>query len=141
MSIDLLLSRLNKVRRTSHNSWIACCPAHEDRKPSFTIRDAGDGRILLHCFGGCATENILAAVGMTWEDVMPEKPIAHRVEPEKVKVYATDALRAIQNEARIVAVAAFDLKAGRALGKPEHDRLMLAVERINTAVELANVQS
>jgi hypothetical protein len=33
------------------------------------------------------------------------------------------------------------LKAGRALGKPEHDRLMLAVERINTAVELANVQS
>lgn len=136
MSIDTLLSRLTKVKRSSGNSWVACCPAHEDRTPSLTIRDAGDGRILIHCFSGCNTEDVLGAVGMQWEDVMPPKAIDHHVKP--VKLYATDALKAIQFEARLVAVAAFDLSKGKALDSESLERLKLSVERINSALELTN---
>ena len=28
--------------------WTALCPAHDDRAPSLSIRDAEDGRILVH---------------------------------------------------------------------------------------------
>lgn len=136
MSLDVLLSRLNKVKRSSSNSWVACCPAHEDRTPSLTIRDAGDGRILIHCFGGCATEDVLGAVGMTWEDVMPPKAIDHHVKP--VKLYATDALKAIQFEARMVAAAGYSMARGEKLDEESMKRLTVAVERINEAMELTH---
>lgn len=136
MSIETLLSRLTKVKRSSSNSWVACCPAHEDRTPSLTIRDAGDGRILIHCFSGCETESVLGAVGMDWEDVMPPKVIDHHVKP--VKLYASDALKAIQYEARLVAVAAYDMAKGNKLDDESMKRLVVAVERINEAMELTN---
>lgn len=36
------------------------CPAHEDRRPSLSIRP-GRTRLLLHCFAGCAPKDILRA--------------------------------------------------------------------------------
>lgn len=136
--IDNLLSRLQKVKRTANNSWLACCPAHDDKTPSLTVSDR-DGRILIHCFAGCSTEDVIGAIGMDWEDIMPEKPIAHHVKPERTKVYATDALKAIQHEARIVCIAAFQLKHGNHLNAEDLSRLSIAMDRINTALELANV--
>ena len=29
--------------------WMARCPAHDDRDPSFSLRDGNGGKILLHC--------------------------------------------------------------------------------------------
>jgi putative DNA primase/helicase len=40
--------------RPSGRGWVARCPAHVDRTPSLSIREADDGRLLLHCFAGCA---------------------------------------------------------------------------------------
>ena len=31
----------------------ACCPAHEDRHPSLSLRDGRDGRLLAYCHAGC----------------------------------------------------------------------------------------
>lgn len=135
MSLELFLSRLQKVKRNG-NSWMACCPAHDDKTPSMTVRDA-DGRILIHCFAGCDTRSILNAVGMDWEDVMPE--MVKPSKPERVKVYPSDALKAIQFETRIVAIAAYDMAKGKTLDKASCDRLMVAVDRINAAGEMANV--
>ena len=50
------------------------CPAHEDRSPSLSITELGDGRILLYCFAGCETEEILRAVGWEWGHVMGGDP-------------------------------------------------------------------
>ena len=49
--------------------WIACCPAHDDRSPSLSIRAGRDGRILLRCWAGCETAAVLAAAGLAWRDV------------------------------------------------------------------------
>jgi DNA primase len=40
---------------------MACCPAHDDRNPSLSIREA-DGKILLHCHAGCSQGDVIAAL-------------------------------------------------------------------------------
>ena len=37
------------------------CPAHDDRRPSLSVR-VGASRLLLHCFAGCAASDILRAL-------------------------------------------------------------------------------
>lgn len=138
MSIETILSRVQKVRKSSSNSWMACCPAHEDKNPSLSIRDLGDGRILLNCLAGCETLDVLGAVGMEWSDVMPEK-VAHHVPPVKQRIYPSDALRVIQFEARIVMMAAYTMRKGEQLAGDDLARLELAMERINAATEASNV--
>lgn len=40
---------------------MACCPAHDDKAPSLSIRD-GHSALLLHCHAGCACRDIVAAI-------------------------------------------------------------------------------
>jgi archaellum biogenesis ATPase FlaH len=50
------------------------CPAHPDTNPSLDIM-AGDTGIVFICrSAGCAPRDILAAVGLTWADVLPDRP-------------------------------------------------------------------
>lgn len=137
--IDNLISRLRKVKRTGNGQFIACCPAHNDRSPSLSIREVEDGRVLLNCLAGCATEDVLSAVGLDFKDISPEKPIFHKAKPIKPRVYSTDALRIIQQESRIVIFAAYELRKNRPMNDDDLARLELAMERINTATEMANV--
>lgn len=60
MSLEAVLARLQDARR-SGNGWRARCPAHEDRIPSLSINER-DGKILVHCHGGCSQEAVLAAL-------------------------------------------------------------------------------
>jgi putative DNA primase/helicase len=90
-NIDLLLSRLEGVRPAGPHSWMARCPAHDDRNPSLSV-SVKEGRVLVHCFAGCAPEAVLQAVGLTWRDLrdpgpwtwspLPSRPPRSR-EPER----------------------------------------------------------
>jgi putative DNA primase/helicase len=48
--------------RKNGDGWMACCPAHDDREPSLSIRDADNGNILVHCHAGCDQERVIAAL-------------------------------------------------------------------------------
>jgi putative DNA primase/helicase len=41
--------------------WTARCPAHDDRTPSLSIRDAG-GHVLVRCHAGCDQVRVIAAL-------------------------------------------------------------------------------
>ena len=41
---------------------LACCPAHGDNRPSLSLADGRDGRLLLNCKSGCAFEDVLDAL-------------------------------------------------------------------------------
>jgi hypothetical protein len=41
--------------------WLICCPAHNDHKPSCSLRD-GEKRVLLKCFSGCDRDLIVGAL-------------------------------------------------------------------------------
>ena len=76
MTVDEILGRLEKVKRhTSETSgvyWMARCTAHDDHNPSLSISEGADGRILLKCHAGCATESVLAALGLQARDLFAE---------------------------------------------------------------------
>jgi hypothetical protein len=74
MSKPDILTKLSAVTRTS-NGWTARCPAHDDEKPSLSISVREDGRVLIHCFAGCAPEQVVDAIGMSMADLMPTTKI------------------------------------------------------------------
>jgi hypothetical protein len=77
----MFVDQLDKVRSTGKNQWMACCPSHEDLSPSLSIKQLDDGRVLLHCFGGCAVEDVVASVGLRMTDLFPDeyhKPITRK---------------------------------------------------------------
>jgi hypothetical protein len=113
MTAEALVSRLDRVRRTSADRWVARCPAHNDRGPSVAIRELDDGRVLVHCFAGCSAHEIVTAAGLTLSDLFPPRPPdAHGVKRDRRPIPAIDVLRCIAQEALIVAVAAMRLCRG-----------------------------
>lgn len=69
MEISELLHRLTDVSG-SPPQYSAKCPAHDDKKASLSIKEAEDGKILLHCHAHCTLEAICEALGITKRDIM-----------------------------------------------------------------------
>jgi len=62
--------------RKSSDGWIGHCPAHKDKKASLSIGVGNDGAILLKCFAGCETENVVQKLGLSMSDLFPkDRPI------------------------------------------------------------------
>jgi len=56
-----VLERLRGVRQQADGSWMALCPAHNDKEPSLHVSQQGE-KVLLHCFAGCSFEAICDAL-------------------------------------------------------------------------------
>lgn len=67
-----VLAKLEKPRQVGPGRWVARCPAHPDRQPSLSVKEAPDGRVLVYCFAGCPTQAVLAALGLEWCDLFPD---------------------------------------------------------------------
>ena len=60
---------LVKAEPRGRSQWAGCCPAHDDRRASLSIREGRDGRTLLKCFAGCPTSLILSRLGLKFTDL------------------------------------------------------------------------
>jgi CHC2 zinc finger len=138
MSADALISRLDRVKCTKPGNWIACCPAHDDKHPSMTIRELEDGRVLVHCFSGCSVAQILACVELGFDALFPERATDSRAQPQCRLFNAHDVLACLAEEALIVSVASSNLRAGMTLTPGDHERLWLASNRLDEGRRLAN---
>jgi hypothetical protein len=129
MSADALLSRLERSKKTGRDRWLARCPAHEDRRPSLSIRELGDGRTLVHCFGGCDVESVLSAVGLGFSDLFPEGAVDHA--PRVKKPYSVrDVVHALRFELTVAFVLLADVAANRPLDGHARGRAGMAAGRI-----------
>lgn len=133
MSIENLLSRLQKVKSTGRSKWMCACPAHNDKSPSMHIRLEDDGKILINCKAGCGTYEILQSVGLDWADVMPESPTHHRQKPRKQVLYASEALQLIRFEAMIIVASGMAMAKGT-LTTRDLDRVKQSMQTINKVV-------
>ena len=141
MAIDSLLSRVKGLKKTSSATWMCKCPSHQDRLPSLSIRLAEDGRVLVNCFGGCSTDDVLGAVGLEMTDLFDDGPLYHRAKPLKgAKVFPRDVLKLLRTEIMIVAISSFDLRKGKKLSDVDQERLNTAYERITHGLELAEIE-
>lgn len=132
MSTDKLLSHLTRVKRTAPGKWSACCPAHEDRSPSLAVRELDDGRVLVHCFGGCSVESVLGAIGLDMTDLFPERVAAPGTgtAPQRLRLPASQAIEILERETMIVAVVGGDMVRKKDITEPDHRRLIQAVSRV-----------
>jgi len=64
MNLDEVLSRLTDVK-TCGEGWSARCPAHDDERPSLTVKEADNGLILMYCHAECSYEDICRAIGVS----------------------------------------------------------------------------
>jgi len=137
---DVLLARLQHVRKSGPSSWRADCPnGHQRARGSLAITESDDGRILVTCFACHDTPAVLAAIGLELADLYPERikdptPEGRRRAREAFKQSAwAAALRVLEREATVCIVAAGMLRAHLALTNDDDARLATAMERIRDA--------
>ena len=132
---EIFLSRVEGVRQTGPGRWIFRVPTRNDKRPSGSVRELDDGRLLIHDFAGDSVQNILAAIGLDMSDLYPEKLSDGKA--ERRPFGALEALRCVSFEALVVAAAANALAAGKALSEIDRGRIVLAAERLIHAAEVA----
>ena len=140
--LEKFLSRLEKVKGRN-GSWTACCPSHNDKSPSLAVREGEDGRILIHCFGGCDTLSVIQALGMDMSDLFPPKREwsgeTQSVKAMKPAFYASDLLRIISFECLVVSICAYDMSQGKKIDEGDRERLKVAQQRIEEVMRYANI--
>lgn len=137
MNAAALLDRLDRVKPTGPGRWIACCPAHDDKSPSLSIRETEDGRILFHDFAGCDTASVLAALGLSLADLFPDK-LEHQVKPTPSRIPLRDLVALLHHESLIVALAGADMLANKKIEAEDYDRLATAVRRVGEVRDYVN---
>lgn len=120
--LEKVLNRLDKVKSTGRSKWMACCPAHDDKDPSLSITEAGDGKVLLKCWAGCTAAEIVEAIGLGLRDLFPDGDrLPRRTGPSH---------KAVAHEQMIVRVGVAALQRGKQLSEKDRQRLDLARRRL-----------
>ena len=135
MHVADLLARLAGVRETGPGRWIAQCPAHEDRRPSLSVRETDDGTILLHDFGGCDALSVCRALGIEYRDLFADREI-RRVDRRArgvPRLSASERLELIEYEVTVAALLADEIARMRSATDEQARRLALAAGRIGRA--------
>ena len=65
------LARSNRGRKIGRDRWRCECPVHKGR--SLDVALGKSGTVIIKCWGGCSTEDVLAALGLGWKDILRER--------------------------------------------------------------------
>ena len=134
MIADKILPLLDKVKTKADNSWMACCPAHDDKNPSLVITEK-DGVVLLHCFSHqCDVSDIVHAVGLELSDLFPEQIKIEGGRPIKKKGFPAEAiLESLADEFAITEIGLAVLANGGTLNEKAQARMKEASNRFTNA--------
>jgi putative DNA primase/helicase len=102
--------------RKAGATWMARCPAHDDREPSLSIRDGEDGKVLVHCHAGCEQADLIAVLRSRglWEDQGYQRDRFTRRRPERPREGVPDT----DSTKRVDAALAIWNAAGPTQGTP-----------------------
>lgn len=136
-NVHTMLGRLEKVKENGPGRWLACCPAHDDRSPSLAVRETQDGTVLMKCFAGCQTVDVLAAISLDMADLFPQRDNdAYRTSKRPGERWVPrDVLAAVAREAVITLMAAEATHRGDRLSRADLDRLATAAGRLRRAAK------
>lgn len=85
---EAILERFQSLRPVPRkaDTWVALCPAHEDRNPSVSVA-IRNGRLLVYCFAGCSTNAIARALGVPVKAWFPEREKVKRMQRRIIETY------------------------------------------------------
>lgn len=114
---QVILERLDMVRKTGSNKWIARCPSHQDGTPSLSVTEVGE-RVLIHCHAGCGALSILESIGLDWSALYPYGDNYSPLFKNAREQQAIDDM--------VVAIAQARLDKGERLSEPDKQALIKA---------------
>lgn len=130
-----ILGRLDKVRANGEGRWQACCPSHDDRSPSLSIKEDTSGKVLIHCWAGCDSRDVMAAIGLTLADLYPDT--LERGSRDSMPEWKRREYREIlTQEALVIACYKADRQAGRSIVHEDLLRVKKAITRKNKILEV-----
>jgi len=138
MNANTLLSQLAGVKKTGVYRWLALCPAHPDKHPSLAIRKLDDERVLLHCFAGCSVEEVLDAVGLEFDALLPERAIGDHMPRERRPFNSSDVLAALTFEINVASIILDRMVNDKDITAGDWLRFKTAADRIRSAKELVD---
>lgn len=129
--IDRILPGLTKARQRQPGQYSACCPAHDDKGPSLSVRETPEGAVLLHCFAGCTPDEITAALGLDMSDLFPPRETPPNA-PKRVArlLTAGQALELLADESNFIAITAANIGNRVKLTQDDIDRALLSAGRV-----------
>ena len=133
--IDNILQHLDKVKKTG-KGYQARCPAHNDSGPSLSLREGDDERVLLHCFAGCSTASVVAAIGLTMADLFPPSNTPRRTPPAP-GISRRELQTAADHERAILFILRCDAKRNKHISQTDMRRGQVARQRIHIAERFA----
>ena len=90
MKIFDVLARLKNVKGPdASGNYLACCPAHDDKRQSLSVKQ-GERGVIMKCYAGCGVREICQKIGIRMEDLFDDKPKPQASAPQQrrlVKVY------------------------------------------------------
>ncbi|SEJ66439.1 AAA domain-containing protein [Azotobacter beijerinckii] len=120
-----LLPRLEGVKQYGE-SYMARCPAHQDTSPSLSLSRGNDGRVLVHCYAGCETRDVLAAIGLELKDLFPSA-----LSQEQRQQYLRKKLEKERHfEHQVIGAGNGTIANGKDLSDDDIARMALAQEQI-----------
>lgn len=131
-----LLGRLDAVRKTGPDRWMARCPAHPDRIPSLSVRLGEDGRLLINCLASCEFADVVHAAGLEVSDLFPPRASVRYGRQPRLRVHPADALAYLIHAARILSMVAADIRRGEPISEQDWETFDQAVRRIRVIEHL-----
>ncbi len=131
-STQTLLDRLDDVRSSGKDRWLARCPAHQDGSPSLSICDKGD-RVLAHCFAGCDIADVMTAVNLSMTDLFEDKP-TERKGSSRPYLTSREIVTVIEEDTWFLIVAA-QAMLEKKFNAADQDRLHQVVPRLLRVLE------
>jgi len=130
--IENILNRLEGVQKAG-KAFRARCPAHPDRSPSLSLKEADDGRVLLHCFSGCEIDAVVAALGLQKSDLFPPSSRFGNRSQRLPGVNLHELQVATEFERQVLFFVKADQAAGKTISQLDSERSKLALQRIALA--------
>ena len=128
--IEQLLAKLDKVRKQG-KGYVACCPSHDDSDPSLSLTELDDGRILIKCFAGCDTYEIVSAIGFSLSDLFPHPGLNNQYRQfQSLEITTKKPNNKIEHEKMILEIAKQDRANGKRLNPIDLERERLAFMRV-----------
>lgn len=135
---DTLLARLDRVKPTGPDAWIASCPAHEDRRPSLSIKNVDD-KVLVHCWAGCGAGDVVAAIGLELRDLFERRHTDTYVAPRRPPLpSARELIALLEYDLAVIDIAAGTLERGEALTADDSATLLNAIADVRRILDVCH---
>jgi putative DNA primase/helicase len=106
------------------------CPGHDDRTPSLSVHKGANGRVLLKCHGGCPTEKVVAALGLTMADLFDDRPHEPLLRRDRQPRANGDLQPKDHQEPRLWSIADDDIAAVHVYADPATNAALFEVCRL-----------